>query len=174
MQKKRMFIKDLLHPDVEKPVLEQLYLAHGVATDQLRRAPKVLMEIADTFNHVAGRDIEPGLLLRYMINRRKQADWPTLGPKARKFDSVLNELKPKQLEFLRQVYLELDIPSDEFLFKADLTRTIEQRFKGLSGTRIPGYKLVAVIVAKRKRGLWLKIREGQFGDIEQLAQKRTS
>jgi len=174
MQKKHTFIKDLLHPDVEKPVLEQLYLAHGVATDQLRRAPQVLMEITDGFNHVTGRDIDPGLLLRYMINRRKQADWPTLGSKAQKFDSVLNELTPAQLEVLRQIYLELDIPSDEFLFDVELARGIEQRFTGLSGIRIPGYTLVAVIVAKRKRRLWVKIREEHFGDVEQLAQKRTS
>ena len=123
MEKKRTFIKDLLHPEVEKPVLEQLYLAHGVATDQLRRAPQVLMEITDGFNHITGRDIDPGLLLRYMFNRRKASDWPKLGPKARKFGSVLHELTPPQLEFLRQIYLELDIPSDEFLFKTSIFRT---------------------------------------------------
>ncbi|MFC1605171.1 hypothetical protein ACFL5F_09120 [Planctomycetota bacterium] len=169
MEKKRKFIKDLLNPDVEKPALEQLYLAHGVATDQLRRAPQVLIEITETFNHVTGRDFDPGLILRYMINRRKQADWPTLGSKARKFDSVLNELTPAQLEFLRQIYLELDIPSDEFLFKIELVRGIEQRFTEFFGIRIPGYTLVAVIVAKRKRGLWVKIREEGFMDVEKLA-----
>jgi hypothetical protein len=174
MEKKKTFIKGLLNQDDDKPILEQLYLAHGVATDQLRRAPQVLMEITDAFNHITGRDIDPGLLLRYMINRRKQADWPKLGPQARKFDSVLNELTSTQIEHLRNIYLQLDIPSDEFLFKPKLVRVIEQRFEGLSGIRIPGYTLVAVIVAKRKRGLWVKIREEQFGDVEQLVQKRTS
>ncbi len=171
---KRAFIKDLLHPDVEKPVLEQLYLAHGVATDQLRRVPHVLLEITGSFNHITGRGLEPGVLLRYMINRRKQKDWPTLGTTARKFESVSDEFTPPQMEILRQIYLELDVPSDEFLFKVDLTREIENRFRGLSGVRIPGYTLVAAIVAKRKRGLWVKIREEGFGDIAQLAQKRTS
>ena len=174
MARTRTFIKDLLHPDVEKPALEQLYLAHGVATDQLRRAPQVLREITESFNHIAGRDLDQGLLLRYMINRRKQKDWPTLGGTARKFDSVLDELTPSQMETLRQIYLELDIPSDEFLFQTDLTRRIENRFRGLTGTRVPGYTLVAVIVAKRKRGLWVKIRDEGFGDIGQLAQKGTS
>ncbi len=174
MKKKRTFIEDLLDPEVEKPILEQLYLAHGVATDQLRRAPEVLMQITDSFNHVTGRDISHGRLLRYMFNRRKAADWPKLGTKARKFGSVLHELTPAQLEHLRQVYLALDIPSDEFLFKVELTREIEHRFTGLSKIRIPGYTLVAAIVAKRKRGLWIKIREEAFGDVEQLAVKKRS
>jgi hypothetical protein len=170
----RTFIKDLLHPDVEKPVLEQLYLAHGVATDQLRRVPQVLLEITQSFNHVAGRDLDPALLLRYMINRRKQKDWPTLGAAARKFDSVLDEFTPSQIETLRQIYLELDVPSDEFLFRVELTRAIENRFRGLTGVRIAGYTLVAAIVAKRKRGLWVRIRDEGFGDIGQLAERRTS
>jgi len=76
MEKKKQCIGDLLDPDVEKPVLEQLYLERGVATDQLRRAPQVLMQITDAFNHITGHNIDPGLLLRYIINRRKQADWP--------------------------------------------------------------------------------------------------
>lgn len=174
MARTRTCIKDLLHPDVEKPVLEQLYLAHGVATDQLRRAPQVLLEITGSFNHIAGRDLDPGLLLRYMINRRKQKDWPTLGATARRFASVLDELSAGQIETLRQIYLELDVPSDEFLFRVELTRKIENRFTGLTGVRVAGYTLVAAIVAKRKRGLWVKIRDEGFGDIGQLAQKRTS
>jgi hypothetical protein len=167
--KKRTFIKDLLDPDVEKPVLEQLYLAHGVATDQLRRVPQVLLEMTQSFNHITGRDFDSAILLRYMINRRKRKDWPTLGATARRFDSVLDELTAAQTETLRQVYLELDIPSDEFLFRVELTRKIESRFRGLTGVRIPGYTLVAVIVAKRKRGLWVRIRDEGFGDIAALA-----
>jgi hypothetical protein len=174
MTEKRSFIKDLLDLEVEKPILEQLYIAHGIATDQLRRVPQVLREITDSFNHVSGRDLNSELILRYMFNRRKQSDWPKLGPKARKFESVLNELSSTQIEILRHVYLELDIPSDEFLFKVDLTRRIEQKFEGLSGSRIPGYILVAIIVAKRKRGLWVKIREANFADIEQLSRKNIS
>ena len=170
MARTRTVIEDLLHPDVEKPVLEQLYIAHGVATDQLRRIPEVLLEITQSFNHITGRDLDPGLVLRYMFNRRKQADWPKLGATARSFDSVLNELSPSQTETLRQIYMDLDIPSDQFLFRPDLTRKIENRFHGLAGERIPGYTLVAAIVAKRKRGLWVKIREEAFGDISHLAE----
>lgn len=169
MAGKRTFIKDLLDPNVEKPVLEQLYLGHGVATDQLRRVPRVLLQITQSFNHITGRDLESALLLRYMMNRRKQKDWPTLGATARRFDSVLDELTSAQMETLRQIYLELDIPSDEFLFRVDLTRKIESRFRGLTGVGIPGYTLVAVIVAKRKRGLWVRIRDVGFGDIAELA-----
>jgi len=161
-------VKDLLHREIEKPVLEQLYIAHGVATDQLRRDPETLCQITDAFNHITGQRYDSSTLLRYMINRRKQSDWPRLGTRATKFDSVLNLLSPDQIAVLRQIYLELDIPSDQFLYEPQLIRDIANRFTGLSGTSVPGTTLVAVIIAKRKRGLWVKIRE-PFVDIEEVA-----
>lgn len=162
-------IKYLLDGETEKPVLEQLYVAHGVATDQLRRESHVLFQIRDSFNHLTGHHFDADTLLRYMFNRRKQSDWPTLGKSAKKLDSVLNELTPPQLAALKQIYLDLDIPSDEFLFDPKRTREIADRFQRFTETTIRGYVLVAVILAKRKRGLWVRIREDAFSDIAELA-----
>jgi hypothetical protein len=105
-----------------------------------------------------------------MISRRKAKDWPRLGSKAKKFESVKDLLSDYQVETLRGIYLEMDIPSDEFLIKPDLMRKITHRFEGLTGTRAEGATLIAVIMAKRKRGEWVKIREVEgFEDIEQIA-----
>jgi len=168
-KERKQSIKYLLDADTEKPILEQLYIAHGVATDQLRRERHTLFQIRDSFNHLTSRDLDADTLLRYMFNRRKQADWPKLGDRAKKLESVLNELTAPQLAALKQIYLDLDIPSDEFLFDQKRTREIADRFQRFTGTSIRGYVLVAVIVAKRKRGLWVRIREDAFSDIAELA-----
>lgn len=168
MSKARKPIKDLLDPEVEKPVLERLYVNFGVATDQLRRTPETLAQITSVFNRLTSRNLDSKMLLRYMINRRKAKDWPRLGTAARKLESVLNLLNDSQLDVLRKIYLDLDVPSDELLFDPKLMQTIAKRFEGLSGTRINGPILISAIVAKRKRGLWVKIRE-PFADIEAIA-----
>ena len=126
-------IKDLLDVEVEKPVLEGLYLEAGVETDQLRRDPKTLYAISDAFNRITSHNIEASTLLRYMLNRRKQKDWPRLSKNAKKFESVLNLLTDNELKILRQIYISLDLTSDEFLFDPDKIRYIERKFEGLSG-----------------------------------------
>jgi len=170
--KKKKCIKYLLDGETEKPILEQLYVAHGVATDQLRREPHALFQIRDSFNHLTGHNFDADTLLRYMFNRRKASDWPKLGKSAKKIESVLNKLTAQQLAKLREIYLDLDIPSDEFLFNPERTREIADNFERLTGANIPGYVLVAVIVAKRKRGFWVRIREEAFSDITELAEKQ--
>ncbi|MBW8017989.1 MAG: hypothetical protein FVQ82_17605 [Planctomycetes bacterium] len=167
MSRNRKSIKDLLDGEIEKPILEGLYLEYGVATDQLQRKPEILIRITRAFNRITSHAFDSGTLLRYMVNRRKQKDWPRLGVSAKKFESVLNLLTSDQLFTLKQIYLDLDIFSDEFLFEPELKQKLEERFAGLTGTHIPGYKLVAAIVAKRKRGEWLRISE-DFGDIEMV------
>jgi hypothetical protein len=159
-------IKDLLNCE-EKPVLEALYLESAVATDQLKRSPDTLRKLTAVFNKITSRDFDQNKLLRYIINRRKAKDWPRLGPKAKKFPSVLNLLTSAQLEALKQIYLDLDVPSDEFLFEPNLMREVARRFEGLTGTRYNSPILIAAIVAKRKRGLWVKIRE-PFADVEAI------
>lgn len=154
----------LLCPESEKPVLEALYLAQTVASDQLRRDPKILNTITAAFNRFTGRNLDPNLLVRYIFDRRKAADWPRLGSRARKFESVLDLLTSPQLMSLKHIYLSLDITSDELLFAPASMRQIAQRFHSETGDTIPGSTLVAVIVAKRKRGKWVGLRE-EFADI---------
>lgn len=176
----RRSIKDLLDA-VEKRTLEKLYLTYRVATDQLRRCPEVLQAIADGFERITSRRIDAGTLLRYMFNRRKEADWPKLGEKAKRFSTSLLDLLPSSLvEVLKRVYVAIDIPLDEYLFRRKLVTEIERRYAIESGFSETGDVLVAVMVAFRKRGLWPTIREATseklhpFADIEEVARKHAT
>lgn len=161
-------LKNLLAPD-EKQSLEAIYTSKGVPSDQLRRLPSVLAEIVEAFHAATGRtDLDPGLILRYMLNRRKDGDWPKLGAGARRLKPVTETLTAQQLEALRTIYESINVPSDEFLFSAKLMARIATEFRKATGAAIPGSLLVAAIMAKRKRGDWVRIRPVQesFADIE--------
>jgi hypothetical protein len=168
-------LKDLLDRETEKPVLEQLYLNCRVATDQLRRAPEVLNAITAAFNRVTSHNFQPGTLLRYMLNRRKEKDWPGLDGHARKFPPAGSLLSPNQLEVLKRLYTSLDVTSDEFLCRPRLAQQIAQEFAAVTGVHLAPQTLIAVIVAKRKRGEWPTIREAAeqerrpFSDIDEVA-----
>jgi len=170
-------IKDLLDaPD--KSALEKLYLAYKIATDQLRRCPEVLQAIADGFERVGSRRIDSGTLLRYMFNRRKEADWPKLGAKAQRFStSLLDLLSPDLVDTLRRIYVSIDIPLDEYVFRRKLIAELEKRYAGETRSNESGDVLVAVMMAFRKRGFWPTIREATpeklqpFGDINEVVKK---
>jgi hypothetical protein len=60
-----------------------------------------------------------------------------------------------------------------------LIRTIERLFATRAGVVIQGFILVAAIMAKRKRGLWVCIREGgakdaAFSDIDEVAKRNVA
>lgn len=173
-RKVRVILQDLLTPD-HKASAEAIYLSRGVATDQLRRAPAVLAEILDAFHAATGRvDIDAGLLLRYIFNRRKLKDWPKLGKSAEKFEPVESMLSASELAALQTIYESMDETSDNLLFSGGMMRRIAQQFKEMTGNAVSGSVLVAVIVAKRKRGQWVCLRKGEraFGDIAEVAKQQ--
>jgi hypothetical protein len=175
---RRKPIKDLLDPILEKPVLEKLYLSYRVATDQLRRCPEVLQAIADGFERITSRRIDAGTLLRYMLNRRKDSDWPKLGDNAKRFGTSLLDLLPEGfVNTLKRIYVAIDIPLDEYLFRRKLVTELERQYAAETGSSESGNVLVAVMMAYRKRGLWPTIREATaerlrpFADIEEVARR---
>lgn len=176
----RKAIRDLLDGP-EKQALEKLYLSYRVATDQLRRCPDVLRAIADGFERVTSRRIDAGTLLRYMINRRKDSDWPKLGANAKRFGTSLTDLLPMPLvETLKQIYVAIDIPVDEYLFRRKLVAELERRYMAATNSNESGDVLVPVMMAFRKRGSWPTIREATaeklqpFADIDEVAQKHVA
>lgn len=165
---RRQPLKDLLCRETEKPVLEQLYLQHKVAIDQLRRCPAVLSRLTAQFNAAVGGDYSESLLLRYMVNRRKEPDWPRLGTSAIKLAGVGESLSLAELVVLEQIYREIDRPSDELFLEKSCARLVSKRFREETGRAVAGSLLVAVIVAKRKRGEWVCIcdeSKSAFSDI---------
>jgi len=166
----------LLSPD-EKESLKAIYLSKEVASDQLRRAPSVLAEILEAFWMATGRtEIDAGLLLRYIFNRRKNNDWPRLGSRASRFAPVETMLTSTQLVALQRIYESMDTTSDTLLFSTGLMRRVASMFREATGAVVAGSVLVAVIVAKRKRGEWVCIRTGpsEFADIAEVARKHAA
>lgn len=163
----------------EKLCLEGLYLHHGVATDQLRRIPAVLNAITGAFNRITGQETDAPTLHRYMVNRRKNKDWPCLGDKARKFSPPADEFDEDQIAVLEAIYIEINKTSDELLFSPKTAKLLSDRFAKEIGEIVPGHKLIAAIFQKRKRGEWACIREGvkkpavaaPFSDIPIVARK---
>jgi hypothetical protein len=156
-------IKDLLDAD-EKRALEAIYKGFRVPTDQLRRASDVLRAIAATFDRSTSRRIETGVLLRYMFNRRKDKDWPKLGRRAEKFPSMLNLLPPDQIAALEKVYGQIGRPVDEYQFRPSLARDLAERFARMTGVKEEADVLVAIMTARRKRGMWPALFEEQVGE----------
>src|SRR5690242_19834396 len=107
----------MLDRETEKPVLEALYLQEAVATDQLRRVPEVMARITRAFNNITSRSFSASDVLSYMINRRKKNDWPRLGARALKFECLRDYLTAKQLDTLKQIYIDFDLTSDTFLYE---------------------------------------------------------
>ncbi len=171
-------LKDLLDAE-EKQSLEAIYRAFRVPTDQLRRCPDVLHAIGAAFDRANSRRIEPGLLLRYMFNRRKAGDWPKLGRRAEKLTPLFDLLPASQLEALEATYKALGHSIDEYQFQPLLARDLAEHFAQMAGVTEQGEVLVAVMTARRKRGLWPAIFEGQeatespkpFGDILEVHRK---
>lgn len=171
-------MKGLLDPE-EKRALEGIYNGFRVPTDQLRRCPDVLSAIAAAFERTTSRNLPPGIMLRYMFNRRKEADWPKLGARAKKFQALLDLLPAEHLTALMKIYEEMKRPVDEFQFRPALARDLSDRFFKATGVSESGEVLSAVMTARRKRGLWPALFEEKiteqaekpFSDIAEVQKK---
>lgn len=159
----------------DKLCLEELYLHHAIPTDQLRRNPVVLGRIAAAFRRLSGRDEETSELLRYMINRRKNKDWPRLGERARRFPAALKELLDGDIGTLSAIYIEINVPLDEYLLRENLPQQLANAFTTRTGRFLHASTLVAAMMAHRKRGLLPCLEEEKilaatkaapFSDIE--------
>lgn len=141
-----------LNPE-DKCCLEELYLHYAVPTDQLRRNPAVLGRITAAFHRLTGHDEEAPELLRYMINRRKNQDWPRLGDRARRFPPAMQELLDGEIGVLAGIYESIKVPLDEYLLRTDLPRQLANAFTAATQRFVSAATLVAALMAHRKRGL---------------------
>lgn len=165
----------------QKLCLEELYLHYAVATDQLRRAPAVLNKIAAAFCGMTGIDADPPELLRYMMNRRKNGDWPCLGARARRFPQAVRALTEHQLSLLKDSYVELDVTSDEILLQPAFAKRFCALFAQRAGAILPAHTLIPALFQLRKRGQLPTIREEvakenkaaaeAFADIAEVVKK---
>ena len=159
----------------DKLVLEELYLHYKIPTDQLKRNQVVLGRIGAAFRRLTGRDDETPEILRYIINRRKNKDWPRLGDQARRFSPALHALEDDELPVLVSVYETIDVPLDEYLLREHLPSELASAFAARTGRVVRASTLVAALIAYRKRGLLVCLRDEKqtkepqpFSDIDQV------
>ena len=168
-----------LNPE-DKSCLEGLSLHYAIPTDQLRRNPVVLGRIRATFNRMTSHDADATDLLRYMINRRKSKEWPTLGDRAKRFPPALAEIREIcGTDVVVKVYKRRGIALDEYLCTASLAREFSHEVSVAAGRAIAPATLVAGAMALRKRGLLPRVASeqaqtksrkpaGRFSDIGEV------
>jgi hypothetical protein len=83
----------------------------------------------------------------------------------------------KSVDALKKIYISIDIPLDEYLFRRKLVTELESRFNAATGASESGDVLVAVMMTYRKRDIWPTIREvtpeklRPFGDIHEVVRR---
>lgn len=152
----------------DKECLEGIYTFHRVPTDQLKRLPGVLAQITHAFRRLTGRNEDGNEILRYMINRRKKADWPCLGKSAKRLPVPSSLLEEGDIELLASAYETIGVPLDEYLVDGGLTRRLADRFAHLTGrTSTRASVLVAALLAHRKRGLLVCLKEEKKPKVDE-------
>ena len=104
-------------------------------------------------------DFVPLTLIRYILSKRKTAEWPKLGKNALKLKSPLIGLEESDFEVLESVYIELGITLDEYLMQDAAATHMQQLFEHMTGKNIDQWQLVAAMTTKRKRGEWVKLKD---------------
>ena len=165
----------------DKSTLEDLYLHYAIPTDQLKRNRVVLGRIGASFRRATGLDDSNDEILRYMINRRKNKDWPKLGERAKRFPPALKELLEGEISVLCTLYKTINVPLDEFLLREDLPRRLVEMFSAKTGRIVTDATLVAAMMSYRKRGLLPclesekvakpKSQKRAFSDIDEVARQ---
>jgi hypothetical protein len=140
----------------EKRTLEELYIRKRVPTDQFKERPDALAMLVDDWCKLTGRVEAVDEVARYMINRRKNHDWPTLG------DDHLpspqhEELTADERDILVQIYVE-DVlvfgrASDILSSDEQIRDLVSREFAAKTNRIVPGLRLAAILEAMRKGGL---------------------
>ena len=171
----------------EVELLKELYLQKGIPSDQYAKRPVDLAEFIAQWNAMSERNDTAGEVLHYIKSKRRHKLWPTFGGMHQRMaewqDGVLY---PAEWEALRAVYeaklVPLGMGSDNLAYDEALAKQCAQEFARLTGRIVSGQTLLALIMAKRKRGDWITLsklnheahKSGDtpsigFGDIDQIA-----
>ncbi len=157
--------------------MEGLYLHFRIPIDQYEARHKELAELTQEFNDLTGRVEASGELIRFMRNRRKNSDWPTLDGN-HLTAPTLPPLTAAETILLIQIYKAnvTDVfanCTDALAHNQELADLIVSEFSQAAGRVVPANILVPKLTALRKRGMLDKIDKSQsdegdigFGDID--------
>lgn len=140
----------------EKRTLEELYIRRRVPTDQFKERRDELVALVEEWCKLAGRVELVDEVARYMINRRKNHDWPTLGENH--VPSLKHEeLSADEADILVQIYVEHVLvfgrASDILASDEQIRDLVSREFAGRTNRIVPGLRLAANIETMRKAGL---------------------
>jgi hypothetical protein len=162
-------------------MLKHLYLEFRIPSDQYKRRPQFLDRFVRRWNALAERHDSPGEILHFIVTKRKNGEWVTLDGDYERLESMPDDfLSAEGWDHLREVYESIviarDIGSDTLAFDEGLAREVGREFAKRVGRVVHVGLLFAAIMAKRKRGEWLKIGRDKHGkpeigfdDIDQIA-----
>lgn len=157
----------------EKEMLKFLYVRQKIPTDQYKRRPEELRKLTDRFNALTERNDKADDLLHFMISQRKQGKWPKLGSAHRKLARVpLDLMTAEKWKILDEIYLDINVGSDNYAYNVELRRELARRFSISAGRLLPARKLCAALERRRKEGSLPRLSdkpEKPFGDIDAVA-----
>jgi len=165
----------------EREILWHLYLEFRIPSDQYRRRPSELTRFVRRWNILAERNDSTGEVLHYIVTKRKNGEWATLDGDYHRLETMPDDfLSGHEWELLESVYGELlaaqGLGSDNLAYDDDLASRIGREFAKRARRVVSPSLLFAAIMAKRKRGDWVKIESRQrdvrdigFRDIDQVA-----
>lgn len=170
-------------PDEER-LLTTMYYEALVPSDQYSRRPGFLRRFTAVWNEATGRSDSPGELVHWIVTRRKRPKGrpgrlEALGEGHKCMRSPGQDaLTPEQWEVLDDLYRELNVGSDNFVFDEALADRLVEMFFERTGVHIPAILLVAALIARRKDGFLGRLdpndpggedRDLGFGDIDEVA-----
>jgi len=157
----------------DRDMLKFLYVRQRIPTDQYKRRPEDLRKLTDRFNALTERSDEPDDLLHFMVSQRKQGKWPKLGSVHRKLARVpLDLLTADEWDILDEIYLDMNVGSDNYAFDAELRREFARRFSASAGRFVPARTLSAALERRRKEGSLPRLTEKPpepFSDMDAVA-----
>ena len=166
---RRKSLSLLAHEDA---LLRTLYRQFNITVDKLPQRPDDLQKFVATWNRLSGRTDSASELLRYMMNRRKNKKWETLGRDTVKASTLGIEFSDEDYAHLDKIHEQLQVASDNYAVNPESAKRLQEEFARRAGRVVPQEILAAVMMNRRKAGKLATLKpKGDdigFSDINQV------
>ncbi len=137
----------------EIEVLKDIHRRTGTPDGQFIRKPKVWSHITDSFNAATGRSCTREEILRYIENRRKNANWFTFDGNHKHLAAVKRSIfTDEQWIEIQSIYASMGIAADRYQHDAPRRADFHRRVVTAIGVQIDSFTLVAALIQRRKDG----------------------
>jgi hypothetical protein len=148
------FRASLRLPPDEKDLLKHLYLQFGIPRDQYDRRPMDLRRFTREWNALSGRHDSGPELIHYIRTQQKQKLWVTFDGNHQQQPFVeLPALADHQWATFNDIYLNINIASDNYSYDLGLVKRFIATFAGRTGCNLSPRELLIALIDRRKDGL---------------------